>query len=329
MMHSFSSDCSLVWITLLATATLTRSAAPMYPEELVLKAGVIETTSFGGFMFDLLDRLVDIALEDNVTLTVEKEKIQELYGPNLALISTDCNPGETTEVEGVSYSCDDFDFIIGDYWPNPERYTLVDFTPPWLTTSVSTIKYTEKKKNPHLDVTTLTEATRTGAPVCCLESSYTEWVVTSAFPDITIAHCSGSSDDADGCLTMLRNEECQLIASDELYLRSLQTTHPYFEVTGEHLVRQLLAWPKRKSLDPTSSFLLNKWVYAAISNQVIDELYFEYFEKKLCPIGTAGADCELPCDPDHGSSNAQGQCVCESIRWTGGKAQAANDEKPR
>ncbi|CAJ1959348.1 unnamed protein product [Cylindrotheca closterium] len=314
-MHRFNND-SPVWIALIAAATITESAAQIYPEEITLKAGVIPSTSFGGFMGDLLDRLKDIALEDNVTLTVEEKTIQgSLYGPNLALISPDCNPGETVEVNGLTYNCSDYDFIIGNYWPNPERYTLVDFTPPWLTTSVSMIKYTEKTKNPNLDVTTLTEATRTGVPVCALESSYAERLVIGTYPDVNILHCGDSVGSS--CLTMLENEDCLLIASDELYLRALQTKFPHFEMTGEHLVRQLLAWPMRKSLDPTSSFLLNKWIYAAISNQVIDQLFFEYFEKKLCPIGTAGADCELPCDPDHGSSNAQGQCVCKSIRWTG------------
>lgn len=89
--------------------------------------------------------------------------------------------------------------------------------------------------------------------------------------------------------------------------------------------RQLLAWPVRRSLDPTVSFLLNKWMYAAISSQAIDELYFEYFSKKLCPIGTAGKHCELPCSPSHGVSNARGRCVCDSVRWTGGTYRLADN----
>jgi len=245
-----------------------------------------------------------------------QKKLQEQYGPNLALISADCNPGETTDVKGESYYCSDYDFIIGDFWPNPDRYKIVDFSPPWLTTSISTMKYNEKAKNPTLDVTTLTEATRARVPVCALESSYVERIVTDSFPDVNIVSCT-PFDNPKGCVNMLKNEECALYASDELDLRSLQTQYPYFEMTGELMFRQLLAWPIRKNLDRTAAFLLNKWIYAAISNQVINELYFDYFEKKLCPIGTAGVDCELPCDPDHGSSNAQGRCVCNSIRWIG------------
>ena len=186
-------------------------------------------------------------------------------------------------------------------------------------TSVSAIKYTQKSKFPHLDVTTLTEASRTGAGVCALESSYVEWVVSETFPEVNIVHCT-ATDNADGCLNMLENEDCFLMVSDELILRQIQADEPNFEMTGEQMNRQLLAWPVSKNLDPTISFLLNKWIYAAISNQVIDELYFEYFEKKLCPIGTAGKNCELPCDPDHGASNAAGECICESIRWAGGRS---------
>lgn len=312
-------------ITLLFAATLSGSAAQIYPAEVTLHAGVIPSSAFGNFQADLLDCLIKIALEDNVTLTVEQKILQEQYGPNLALISADCNPGETTDVKGESYYCSDYDFIIGDFWPNPERYTIVDFSPPWLTTSLSTMKYTEKVKNPNLDVTTLTEATRAEVPVCALESSYVEMIVTDSFPDVNIVSCT-PFDNPKGCVNMLKNEECALYAADELDLRSLQTQYPYFEMTGELMFRQLLAWPIRKNLDRTAAFLLNKWIYAAISNQVINELYFNYFEKKLCPIGTAGVDCELPCDPDHGSSNAQGRCVCNSIRWIGGKVHERDDD---
>lgn len=305
-------------ITLLVAATFTRSAAQVYPAEINLKAGVIPSPYFEDFQADLVGRLIDIALEDNVTLTVEKTTIQKLYTPNLALLSPDCHPGNTTEVNGVTHHCSDFDFIIGDFWTNPDRYKTVDFTPPWLTTSISTIKYTEKTKYPNLDVTTLTEATRAGVPVCALEGTYGETILREEFPDIKIVYCDIEDDEPDSCVTMLKNEDCFLLAGDELGLRYRRTQHPYFEMTGELMMRQLLAWPVRKTLDPTSSFLFNKWIYAAISKQVINDLYFEYYEKKLCPIGTAGVDCELPCDPDYGSSNAQGQCVCKSIRWTGG-----------
>jgi hypothetical protein len=169
-----------------------------------------------------------------------------------------------------------------------------------------------------LDITTLTQASRTGAAVCTLADSYMESVILQTFPDINIVPCTGGNDGADDeCMQMLKNEDCFLSVSDELVLRKEQADDPSLEMTGEALNQQLLAWPYRKDLDPTISFYLNKWMYAAISNQTISELYFEYFEKKLCTIGTAGKDCELSCDPDHGMANAAGACVCESTRWTG------------
>jgi hypothetical protein len=198
------------------------------------------------------------------------------------------------------------------------RYTLVDFTPPWLQTSISALKYTNKKRFPELDVTTLSEATRIGAGVCTYVDSYTPSVLERLFPGINIVLCNGDEDSEEGCLRHLEDEKCFLLVSDELALRYTQADDPNFEMTGEQLERQWLSWPVRRSLDPAVAFLLNKWMYAAVSNQTVNELYFEYFGKKLCPIGTAGKNCEIFCDPEHGSSDAAGQCVCASPRWIGG-----------
>lgn len=160
-----------------------------------------------------------------------------------------------------------------------------------------------------------------GAGVCALggELSYTGSLVANQFPEARLVTCWTEDETApDSCISHLKAERCSLWVSDELVLRKAQADDPTLEMTGEHFQRQLLAWPVRKNLDSTVSFLLNKWIYAAISNQTISELYFEYFQKKLCPIGTAGKDCELPCDPDHGLANAAGECVCASTRYTGG-----------
>lgn len=195
----------------------------------------------------------------------------------------------------------------------------MDFTPPWLPTSISALKYTDKHKYPDLDVTTLTEATRKGAGVCTFRDSYAPLVLERMFPGINVVLCHGNDEDSEGgCIDKLKAEECFLLVSDELVLRYMQADDPYLEMTGEQVERQWLAWPVRRSLDPSVAFLLNKWMYAAVNNQTINELYFEYFAKKLCPIGTAGKNCELFCDPAHGSSDAAGACVCESPRWTGG-----------
>jgi hypothetical protein len=198
------------------------------------------------------------------------------------------------------------------------RYTLVDFTPPWLHTSISALKYTDKKKFPDLDVTTLSEATQIGAGVCTISDSVAPSVLERLFPGINVVLCTLDKEAEDGCLQHLMEEKCFLLVSDELVLRHMQANEPYFEMTGEQFELQWLSWPVRRSLDREVAFLLNKWMYAAVSNQTVSELYFEYFAKKLCPIGMAGKNCELFCDPEHGSADAAGDCVCASPRWIGG-----------
>ena len=64
---------------------------------------------------------------------------------------------------------------------------------------------------------------------------------------------------------------------------------------------------------------MKKYGQRAVDETVMDTLYHDYFAKKVCPIGTAGENCDLPCDPDHGYSDRRsGQCICESTKWTGG-----------
>lgn len=108
---------------------------PVYPSELTIKVGYIPTDSFGGFQRDLLLRLEELALEDNVSLNFEVKELQELYGDNLVLISPECHSGETRTVRDVEYQCSDYDIIVGDYWPNPRyalhKNTLSDFA--WTT----------------------------------------------------------------------------------------------------------------------------------------------------------------------------------------------------
>ena len=171
-------------------------------------------------------------------------------------------------------------------------------------------------------MTTLAQAAVVGVPVCVqkLDSSAGE-VIKRLFHDgINLVQCHGGISATHSCIKMLKAEDCMLWVADELDLLKEQADDPALEMTGEHLQRQLLAWPVRKSLDPTVSFLLNKWMYAAIRNQTISELYSKYFEKKRCPIGKAGKSCELPCDPDHGMANAAGKCICDSTKYAGGES---------
>ncbi|CAB9509307.1 unknown protein [Seminavis robusta] len=84
----------------------------------------------------------------------------------------------------------------------------------------------------------------------------------------------------------------------------------------ENIQYTYLVWPMRFDLHACMRNDVRK-CYAAVSNATLDALYHYYFQKELCPVGTAGENCELPCDPNHGSANARGVCVCESNKWTG------------
>jgi hypothetical protein len=110
---------ALVVIILLSRGEAS-DASFAWPSEITLKAGFIGGKYFGAFQTKLLDRLKLFALEDNVTFNLELRDIQELYTSNLPLIGPECHDGETVDINNITYNCSDFDFIVGDYWPNPE-----------------------------------------------------------------------------------------------------------------------------------------------------------------------------------------------------------------
>ena len=293
------------------------------PSEITLKAGVLHAPPFAaieetidgslkysGFEPDLLKRLQTFAKEDNVTLNLELSRSPPQYGAALDLVADDCN---TTENPHDLEECHRFDLIVGDYYCNPARSVRVDFTPSWLRTTMSTIKYLDKSAAQE-DFTTLTQAAQAGATVCVPEGTYLMTVVMDKFSQANYLPCLMETTD---CLDKLKREECVLYVNDELLLRALQSDDPTLEVTREQFNTQYLVWPMAYRLPPIERLMFQKWMYAAVSNATLDELYFQYFQKQLCPVGTAGSDCELPCDPDHGTSDARGVCVCESSKWTG------------
>lgn len=91
-----------------------------YPSELIFRAGIIRSKTFKGFFDDLLGDLQEIALQDNVTLSFQVEEVGEDYEEVMSLIGPDCLDGETRIVNSRTFDCSAFDFLIGDFWPNPE-----------------------------------------------------------------------------------------------------------------------------------------------------------------------------------------------------------------
>lgn len=105
-----------IWFLWLSFATADSS----YPSNINIRAAVIPGETFGGFQRDLLSRIEVLALQDNVTLKFKTNEVQTVYGDNLALLSAECQTGETVVINDVEYGCDDYDMIVGDFWTSPE-----------------------------------------------------------------------------------------------------------------------------------------------------------------------------------------------------------------
>ena len=294
-----------------------------YPSDIKLRAGVLHappfaivdwnastsTFSFDGFQPDLLDRLVEFAKQDNVSLSFELSVAPPQYGAALDLVANDCN---TTANPKSQEDCDTYDLIVGDYYTNKDRVMRIDFTPAWLYTTMSTIKYTNKTFTK--DYTTLSEVERADGTICVPDGTYLMTVVMAKFPKANYNKCPTASD----CLVELQAERCSLYVDDELALRYRATLDTTLEVTREKFNSQYMTWPMSYlSMKPVERLLIKRWMYAAVSNTTLDQLYSKYFKKLLCPVGTAGENCDKKCDPNHGTSNADGVCVCSSAKWTG------------
>lgn len=297
------------------------SPQSMFPLEINLRAGVLHappfatvetqqdgTVVYGGFQPDLLERLSIFAAADNVTLSFNLSTAPSQYGPAFDLVANDC----ATTVEDPEDNCNQLDIIVGNYYATPGRALRADLSPAWLRSTISTIKFLDKTSGA-VDYTTLSEASASGATVCLKGGTFYAGVVKGKYPQVDFLMCPSQED----CLKSLKAEECVLYASDELQLRYVAAWDSSLEVTREQVNTQYIVWPLSFDLDPIVSILMKRWVFAAVTNATLDELYFQYFQKALCPVGTAGESCELPCDPKHGEADANGVCVCVSTKWEG------------
>lgn len=295
------------------------------PSQIRLRAGVLQAPPFAfidedpvtqelqfrGFHVDLIERMKRFALElDNVALQVDFDRGPPHYATAVDVVANDCN---TTQNPNPQEDCQAYDLILGDFYSTAERFLRVDFTPPWLKTAISTLKYTAKEDGTE-DLITLKEAEAAKASVCVPKLSYLGQLVEQHIPGTIVINCDGSEQE---CVRALKNGTCALFADDALLLHFRASKDPTLEVTREQFRSQYLVWPMKHGLEPMVSMLMKRWMYEASNTGVLDELYHKYFQKELCPVGTAGENCELPCDPDHGTADANGNCVCRSIKWTG------------
>ncbi|CAB9523565.1 acid type B receptor subunit 2 [Seminavis robusta] len=294
-----------------------------FPKQIHLKAGTFHAPpmmsieedpqsgnlTFTGFQPDLLKKLREYAAIDGVDLKIELVLAPSRYDLAFNLIANDCN---STDNPNSLEDCEKLDMLVSDYWSNPQRYMRAEFTPSWMRSTVTTVKYIEKPEGSQ-DFTTLSDSEQAGAAVCVPVGAYMSFV-REKFPGNQYIDCGASGGN---CVELLKKGDCVLYAHDELLLHFTALTDASLELTRENFNTQYIAWPMKGDLPPDVSRLLKKWMYRAVQTAALDELYFKYYKRERCPIGTAGNECELPCDPDHGTPDDRGKCVCESAKWTG------------
>ncbi|CAB9504877.1 acid type B receptor subunit 2 [Seminavis robusta] len=293
-----------------------------FPSRVSLRAGVLHAPPFAileerldgsivysGFQIDMLESLKVFAKQDGVLLQVDLSPSPPNFNPALDLVANDCN---TTKNPNTKEDCEKFDFIIANYYATPARCTRVALSPPWLRSTITTLKYVDKPPGAK-DYTTLKEAEDSGAPICAKSGTFFATVVKAKFPKGNFVPCPTLEE----CIAALKNGDCVLSAEDELMSRYSMAWDPEIEVTREQFNTQYKVWPYSYQIPFEIRLLMEKWVRDANTNATLDELYSKYFQKSLCPVGTAGDDCDKPCDPIHGTSDKRGVCVCESTKWEG------------
>ncbi|CAB9516314.1 acid type B receptor subunit 2 [Seminavis robusta] len=270
---------------------------------------------FRGFQPDLLRQIVQIAKDiDNVTLSFELEESPPFaYDNRFEYLAIDCNSTSNQFTDFKTYSaeeCNQWDLVIADYYGYPQRSMRATFTPPLLTTAAATIQYVHRTKRA---ITTLQEAETLQEPVCLLDGSHYDKEALLRFPGLKIFRCFNHDD----CVNWVKEERCALFVEDELQLRHIMTQDAALEVTQEKWNEQYIVWPMNARLNPLYQQLMIRWMYEAKVSGFLDTLYDEYFSINFCPLGTAGENCDQPCDASHGTADRFGNCVCQSTRWTG------------
>ncbi|CAJ1965339.1 unnamed protein product [Cylindrotheca closterium] len=262
---------------------------------------------YGGVQIDLLNSMKQFALQDNILVNFDLVPSPPQYGAAFNLVANDCN---TTANPNPLEACNALDIIVANFYSTPDRALRSDLSPTWMRSTISTMKYKDPSKTLR-DVTTMQQAAEFGVAVCLKTDTFYAGVVAEKFPTIIFVSC----DDQDICIAKLKAQECGLYASDELQLRYRAANDASLAVTPESFNTQYITWAFKD--DTPNIRWVRKWIYQAVINTTMDQLYFEYFQKELCPVGSAGESCQLPCDPDHGKADETGKCVCESTKYRG------------
>ncbi|CAB9512867.1 acid type B receptor subunit 2 [Seminavis robusta] len=299
-----------------------------FPSTINLTAGVLLTPPFatldeegvfGGFEIELLERMKVYADQDGIPLHVELGVAPKFYDSAVDLVANDCN---STANPNDLDDCNAFDFIIGDFYQTVGRFQRVDFMPTWLHSKLGVLKYLFG--DTLREIKSLSDAERSGAEVCYPPASYVEYLLQEYMPTIQGVPCPSS--DIGECIDFLKGGNCAILANDQLLLEGYAKDDLSVDIIPENIQSQYFIWPLKQSLPPEVSWLLKKWMYEAGSKGDLELLHKKYFEVARCPVGTAGQNCELHCDAEHGIASIRGVCICKSTKWTGDDCSIAVEE---
>jgi ABC-type amino acid transport substrate-binding protein len=306
-------------------AATTATTTIDFPTKITLRTGVLHAPPFAnvkelddgsfdytGFQPDLLRQMIIFAQADNVELEILMSPAPLQYNDAFDRVANDCNTTTSPQNYLTYEQCTEFDLMAANYYATASRSMRAHLSAPILRSTISTIKYLNKAPG-SMDFTTLSQAESAGATVCLKEGTFYAGLVQAKFPGANFLLCPSQDD----CLAALKAEQCVLSADDELQIRFRVAWDETLDVTPEHFNTQYIVWALKDDLPPITLRLFEKWMYDANTNATNDALYSKYFSKALCPAGTAGESCELPCDPDHGAANSRGVCVCASTKWSG------------
>jgi ABC-type amino acid transport substrate-binding protein len=248
---------------------------PTFSDMITIPTGIFYSAPYSnmdgtrGLYTALLDKVVDAAAADNITMTFNTSQSATLpstYNGALELISSAC----------MGPSCETFDMIVANYFITPERTPLVTFTPSIGTTTVGTVMM---EGGPYMNMAELQD---NDGNYCITESTAEYDEITPMYPE-GIVGCS----DEDDCYMKLMDGDCDLFVSDILLARYRASMNSMLRITDDNLAPpQFIAWPLKSSLEPEIYVLMNKYLYMFDMDGTLAALDEEFFGDLMTEMPT-------------------------------------------
>lgn len=241
--------------------------------------------TFSGFEVDLLQALVDLGTQDNLTVSFSLTNQSLLPQDALDTIAPNCTA-----------SCDIWDMIVDDYFTTPERTVRIRYTPDWQRTNIGLARLPSGTANFFSD---LVEANLT---TCIAAGSYVLDVVKDRYPSLPIYLCEGSSK----CLDELVAGLCAAIADDPSLLRYTATQTGRIVVTHEAIATQYTAWPLRLGLDANIYHTMDYLMAGAIGTGALDAISVKYFGAPQAQVCVVSSGTKAPAAAPSGGGAPSG-----------------------